>query len=93
MRRHLTIVAVLGTLLIAAGCSDDATPTWGDGAPPTPSAQPSVSASVVLPPNTRSVCAQAARTSTKFSETYLADLKLQLDAATKGESAKRQAQR
>ena len=93
----------LGTLGLTAGCSDDATgtnatgatPAVGDSAgavPPAP-VDPSVAASAdaALSGNTKEICAQAQRTSTSFGTIFLADLKLQIDAASKGAAAKQQA--
>ena len=42
--------------------------------------------------NTRAICDQAARASTSFGETFIADIKLQIDAASQGAAAKTQAQ-
>jgi two-component sensor histidine kinase len=95
MRRHLAAVAALGALLIAAGCSDDTAPTWTDGAAPTvgASAAPSATTRVALPANTQAVCDRAERAGATFGETFLADLKLQIDAAAKDEAAKAEVQR
>jgi hypothetical protein len=95
MRRHLIAVAALGTLFVAAGCTGRAA-TWSDApAPPVVSATaaPSASTRVALPANTRAVCDRAARASTAFSETFLADLKLQIDAAAKDAAARAEARR
>ena len=88
--------------LLAAGCSasGDATAgagptpnTAGSAAAPTP-VDPSVAAAAdkALSGNTKAICEQAARTSTSFGQTFIADLQLQIDAASKGGSAKAQAQ-
>jgi hypothetical protein len=55
---------------------------------------PSVAASAdaALSGNTGAICAQAARTSTAFGETFIADLRLQIDAASKGAQPKSQAE-
>jgi hypothetical protein len=108
MRRHLAAFATLGTLLVAAGCSDGDTSTSatpaagapGSAAATTAAADPAVAASAAsaaasadaaLGGNTKAICDQAARTSTGFGETFVADLKLQIDATSKGAAAKTQA--
>ena len=55
---------------------------------------PSVAASAdaALAGDTKAICAQAARTSTTFGQAFIADLKLQIDAASKGAAAKSQAE-
>jgi hypothetical protein len=95
MRRHLAAVAALGTLLIAAGCSDDAAPAWTDGAAPSAGAiaVPSAPTRVALPANTQAICDRAERAGATFGETFLADLKLQIDAAAKDEAAKAEVRR
>jgi hypothetical protein len=102
MRRNLAVAAVLGALLSAAGCSDEPastgavgpTPVTGSSAAtaavPDPSA--AASADAALSGNTKAICDQAARTGTAFGQTFIADLKLQIDAASKGAQAKAQAQ-
>ena len=83
--------------LLAAGCSA----SDGAAAGPTPntagapaSVDPSVAAAAdkALSGNTKAICDQAARTSTSFGQTFIADLQLQIDAASKGAEAKAQAQ-
>lgn len=112
MRRNLAALAVLGTLLGLAGCSDKAGST-DDAAAPASSAvagvtgaagatgtvttapvDPAVAASAdaALSGNTKAICAQAARTSTTFGQAFIADLRLQIDAASKGAEAKTQAE-
>ncbi|WP_250035916.1 hypothetical protein [Paractinoplanes maris] len=81
----------------AAGPSAGAVPGAGSAArasavPPAP-VDPSAAASAdaALTGNTKEICAQAERASTSFGEIFIADLKLQIDAAGKGAQAKRQA--
>jgi len=88
--------------LLAAGCSasdGDATANAG----PTPntagsaaraSVDPSVAAAAdkALSGNTKAICEQAQRTTTNFGQTFIADLQLQIDAASKGSAAKAAAQ-
>ena len=88
--------------LLAAGCSasdGDAAANAG----PTPntagsaaraSVDPSVAAAAdkALSGNTKAICDQAARTTTSFGQTFLADLQLQINAASQGAAAKAQAQ-
>lgn len=89
--------------LLAAGCSagdGDATAAAG----PTPntagsaaaraSVDPSVAAAAdkALSGNTKAICEQAARTTTSFGQTFIADLQLQIDAASKDAAAKAGAQ-
>ncbi len=97
MSRHLAAVAALGFLFVAAGCSGDDAPSVGDAAAPTPAVGASVapvdpavaaSADAALSANTKAICDQAARTSTNFGKTFVADLKMQIDAAAKGGEAK-----
>jgi hypothetical protein len=89
-------------LLLAAGCSasGDATAgagptpnTAGSAAAPTP-VDPSVAAAAdkALSGNTKAICQQAQRTTTNFGQTFIADLQLQIDAASKGSAAKASAQ-
>jgi len=83
--------------LLAAGCSasDGGAATAG----PTPNTarsavDPSVAAAAdkALSGNTKAICDQAARTTTSFGQTFLADLQLQINAASQGAAAKAQAQ-
>ena len=86
--------------LLAAGCSA----TDGDAtaaARPTPntagapaSVDPSVAAAgdKALSGNTKAICAQAERTTTSFGQAFIADLQMQIDAASKGGTAKALAQ-
>ena len=88
--------------LLAAGCSasdGDAAANAG----PTPntagsaaraSVDPSVAAAAdkALSGNTKAICEQAQRTTTNFGQTFIADLQLQIDAASKGSAAKAAAQ-
>ena len=103
-RRTLAAVAALGVLVPAAGCSSDksgtaagATPppaAGGSAAVPPAPVDPSVAASAdaALAGNTEAICAQAARASSNFGTVYIADLKLQIEAAGKGAAARQQAQ-
>jgi hypothetical protein len=50
------------------------------------------SADAALSGNTKAICAQAARAGTAFGQTFLADLRLQIDTTTKGGPSKSQAQ-
>ncbi|WP_127504814.1 hypothetical protein [Actinoplanes solisilvae] len=61
-------------------------------APPSP-VDPSVAASAdaALAGDTKAICAQAERATTSFGETYIADLKLKIDAAAEGAEAARRA--
>jgi len=89
--------------LLAAGCSGggaDATATagqtpnaGGSAVAPAP-VDPSVAASAdkALSGNTKAICEQAERTSTSFGQTFIADLQMQIDAASQGAAAKAQAQ-
>jgi hypothetical protein len=100
MRRLAFLLAVP---LLVAGCSsgDDtaaggATPAAGGGTAtgvaPTP-VDPSAAAAAdkALSGNTKAICDQAERTSTSFGQTFIADLKLQIDAASQDAAAKSQA--
>jgi len=87
--------------LLAAGCSasDGATaagptPNTGGSAAARASVDPSVAAAAdkALSGNTKAICAQAARTTTSFGQTFIADLQLQIDAASKDATAKAAAQ-
>ena len=96
MRRHLAAAALLGALLCAAACSGrpastGATPSWNAGA--TRSVDPSAAASAdaALSGNTKAICDQATRTGDAFGRTFLADLKLQIDAEGKSEQANAEA--
>jgi hypothetical protein len=98
MRRF---AALLVLPFLAAGCSGgDATATTGPtpatgGAGPAAPApvDPSVAASAdaALSGNTKAICAQAERAGQSFGDIFLADLKLQIDAASKGTAARAQA--
>jgi hypothetical protein len=88
--------------LLAAGCSasdGDATaagptPNTAGSAAARASVDPSVAAAAdkALSGNTKAICDQAARTTTSFGQTFIADLQLRIDAASKGGAAKAQAQ-
>jgi hypothetical protein len=79
----------------AGGVSAPATAA-GTAAPgaAVPTADPSVAASgdKALSANTKAICAQADRTTKNFGQTFLADLKVQIDAASQGAEAKAEAQ-
>jgi hypothetical protein len=99
--------AMLCTLLLATGCSGEAktsdagaaTPA-ADGAgaagasavPPAP-VDPAVAASAdaALSGNTKAICDQAARAGTGFGDTFVEDMQLRSDAASRGAAAKAQA--
>jgi hypothetical protein len=82
-------MAVLGLLLGAAACTDKATPATA------PSADPRVAASAdaALSADSKAICAQADRTGKTFGDAFIADLKIQLDAKSKGAQAQAEAQR
>ncbi|WP_213013719.1 hypothetical protein [Paractinoplanes toevensis] len=94
--RRLAFLMVLPFL--AAGCSGGdetaaggATPAVGGSSGAAPAAvDPSVAAAgdKALSGNTKAICAQAERTSTSFGQTFIADLKLQIDNASKDAAAK-----
>lgn len=106
--RRVAVLMTLPFLAVAAGCTvDDAgtgpTPAAGGGSPAAPvggsavapaSVDPSVAAAgdKALSGNTKAICDQAARAGTSFGETFIADLKLQIEAAHQGAAAKSQAQ-
>jgi len=106
--RRVAVLMTLPFLAVAAGCTvDDAgtapTPAIGGGsaaapvggsAVPPASVDPSVAAAgdKALSGNTKAICDQAARAGTSFGETFIADLKLQIEAAHQGAAAKSQAQ-
>jgi hypothetical protein len=104
MRSHLTAPAALGLLLLT-GCSSGDDPAGdaaasapavghgGSAVAPTPvDPAAAASADAALGGNTKAICDQAARASAGFGETFIADLRLQIDAASKGGAAKTQAQ-
>lgn len=64
----------------------------GGGTTTTVDPKAAASGDAALAGNTKAICDQAARTSTQFGETFIADLKLQIEAAGKGTEAKAQAQ-
>ncbi|MCM4080602.1 hypothetical protein [Paractinoplanes hotanensis] len=103
--RGLAVCVALGSLTATAACSSSSGDSSGAASagsaatapppvavPPAP-VDPSVAAKAdaELSGNTKEICAQAERASTSFGEIFIADLKLQIDAASKGEQAKRQA--
>jgi hypothetical protein len=81
--------------LLTAGCSasDGGAATTGP-TPNTATVDPSVAAAAdkALSGNTKAICDQAARTTTSFGQTFLADLQVQINAASQGAAAKAQAQ-
>jgi hypothetical protein len=90
-------------LLVAAGCSgsdDGATPAGGTNSAAgasggaTVAVDPSVAAAgdKALSGNTKAICDQAARTSTSFGQTFIADLKIKIDSESKDAAAKSEAQ-
>jgi hypothetical protein len=99
MRRHLAVLAMACAL---AGCSfGGTTPTPAVHPAPMPldpsaaasaAAAASASADQALAGNTRAICDQAARTSTSFGETFIDDLRLQIDAVAQGDDARTQAE-
>ncbi|WP_250009103.1 hypothetical protein [Actinoplanes sp. M2I2] len=103
LRLGLAACAALVALAATSACSSDAgslpagvsvtDASAPAGAVPPAPADPSVAASAdaALSGNTKEICAQAERASTSFGELFIADLKLQIDAAGQGEQAKRQA--
>ncbi|MCO8277202.1 hypothetical protein M1L60_42165 [Actinoplanes sp. TRM 88003] len=98
--RGLAVGVALGALAATAACSSSAGDVPASApsvAPPVvvppASVDPSVAAEAdaELTGNTKEICAQAERASTSFGELFIAGLKLQIDAAGKGEQAKKQA--
>jgi ABC-type phosphate transport system substrate-binding protein len=100
MRRFAALMAV--PVLAVAGCSGSGdasastgpTPKTGAAASTPAPVDPSAAAAAdkALSGNTKAICDQAARTGTSFGQTFIADLQLQIDAASKGAAAKAQAQ-
>lgn len=90
MRNTLMAATALGLLLASAACS-------ADDQAATPAAAPSVdpkaaaSADAALSQDTKAICDQAGRTGATFGATFIADLKLQLDAKNKGAQAQAEA--
>ena len=99
--RGLAVCVALGSLTATAACSSSSGAASSGSAATAPppvaippaSVDPSVAAKAdaELSGNTKEICAQAERASTSFGEIFIADLKLQIEAAGKGEQAKRQA--
>jgi hypothetical protein len=92
--RRIAVLVILGAL---GGCSGTPSPA---GVTPTPAVRPSAPGATAVDPsvaesaltgNTKAICEQAARTGSSFGETFIADLRLQIDAASKGGDAKTQA--
>jgi hypothetical protein len=96
----LLILPVLILPGLAASCSasdGDATAAAGQTPNTARSAaavDPSVAAAAdkALSGNTKAICDQAQRTTTGFGQAFIADLRLQIDAASKGGVAKAEAQ-
>jgi hypothetical protein len=80
-------MAVLGLLLGSAACTTD------KEAAVAPSADPRVGASAdaALSADTKAICAQADRTGKTFGDTFIADLKIQLDSKNKDAQAQAEA--
>jgi hypothetical protein len=88
VRNTFTAAAALCLLLGAAACTDQATPAT------VPSVDPKAAASAdaALSADSKAICAQADRTGKTFGDTFIADLKIQLDAKSKGAQAQAEAQ-
>ncbi|SNY35524.1 hypothetical protein [Paractinoplanes atraurantiacus] len=104
MRLALPALAAASLLSLAAcsgGAADEAPAGQAPAATPGASVAPAppapvdpsaaASADAALGGDTEAICAQAGRVSTAFGETFIADLKLQIDAASQGATAKQQA--
>ncbi|MEV4349367.1 hypothetical protein AB0J83_33330 [Actinoplanes sp. NPDC049596] len=100
MRVSLPALAAVSLLFLAA-CSGGGTgqapaaapaPTAASAVPPAP-IDPSVAASAdaALSSDTEAICAQAGRVSSAFGQTFIADIKLQAEAAGQGAEAKQRA--
>jgi len=74
----------------ATGAAPAAAATAVTTAPVDPSV--AASADAALTGNTKAICAQAARAGTAFGQTFIADLRLQIDAASKGAQPRSQAE-
>ena len=103
--RRLAALLILPVLAPLAGCSggdvtgaaEPVTSTTGGAAAASPApvpVDPSAAASgdKALAGNTAAICDQAGRAAASFGETFIADLKLQIDAAGQSPAAKAQAQ-
>jgi hypothetical protein len=88
VRNTLMAATALGLLLASAACSASA-----DQPAAAPSVDPKAAASAdaALSQDTKAICDQAGRTGTTFGDTFIADLKLQLDAKNKGAQAQAEA--
>jgi hypothetical protein len=82
MKQLLAVSAL--ALAALAGC------TAADTADESPKPDPSA-ADAALSQDTKAICQQADRTSASFGDTLTADLKLQLDAKSKGTAARAEA--
>ncbi len=92
MRNTLMAAAALGLLLATAACSSgDPAPASAPATVPSVDPQAAASADAALSQDSKAICAQADRTGTTFGDTFIADLKLQLDAKNKGAQAKAEA--
>jgi hypothetical protein len=92
VRNTLMAAAALGLLLATAACSSgDPAPASAQAAAPSVDPRAAASADAALSQDSKAICAQADRTGTTFGDTFIADLKLQLDAKNKGAQAKAEA--
>ena len=90
VRNPMMAAAALSLLLATAACSSgDPAPAASSGPAVDPKA--AASADAALSQDSKAICAQADRTGTTFGNTFIADLKLQLDARNKGAQAKAEA--
>jgi len=94
--RRVAAAAALGALLCVAACTDKsastgATPSWNAGATRSADPRAAVSADAALSGNTKAICDQATRTGASFGQTFINDLKLQIDAAGKTAQARAEA--
>ena len=92
MRNTFLVVAALGLLLGSAACTDRSSPSAAPRAS-VPSVDPrtAASADAALSKDTKAICDQADRTGKTFGDTFIADLKMQLDAKSKSAQARAEA--
>ena len=90
MRNTLMAATALGLLLASAACSAD-DPAATPAAAPSVDPKVAASADAALSQDSKAICDQAGRTGTTFGDTFIADLKLQLDAKNKGAQAQAEA--
>jgi hypothetical protein len=84
--------AALSLLLATAACSAGNPAPASTAAPSAGSKSAgSTAADAALSQDSKAICAQADRTSTTFGDTFIADLKLQLDAKNKDAQARSEA--